>query len=244
MAQYTVFQREISLPRGTISRLLETALRAVAASQTGNDEDALKARSELERLVSALPESAELLRLALDPQTAGDEPVNPELLQPEVTAEVHSDDWRRSVPGFSATAWFATASDQDIIDLIDEGCGGNQTADSVAEACEDEHDGIADLFAYTRGGSCGFECHVSEPEAIAWLRRHRPHLAAYAEEGGTAIETPQGRFNIAIYQGPDAYEGEVIRNEETVGEAAGPTAIAVYEKLKDTYVLSVDAPAA
>jgi len=49
-----------------------------------------------------------------------------------IRAEVHSDDYVRQVK-FDATKWFESASDQEIINLINCDFGGDYPADSVAE---------------------------------------------------------------------------------------------------------------
>lgn len=99
----------------------------------------------------------------------------------KISAETYTDDHRIEVKSFDATPWFEEASDEEIEQLIAEEYGGNYTADSVAEkACEYDQC-VADMFTYLealpRGIDLrGFECHVDEEQARAWIAANRPHI--------------------------------------------------------------------
>lgn len=90
---------------------------------------------------------------------------------------------------FDATLWFEQASDADILDLARCGWGGDYPADAVAQHFAKTDDGLKGLFAYLEAirdlplkrDCCGFDCHVDEDEALAWLRQNRPHLLADIE---------------------------------------------------------------
>ena len=110
------------------------------------------------------------------------------LWEPRVSASLHSDDYRVSVPCFDATPWFAQARDEQIRALQEEGYGGNYTADSVAELAADYDPQVAQLYTYleivnSKETVCGSDCYVNPDEARAWLKIHRPHLLAHEQEG-------------------------------------------------------------
>lgn len=103
-----------------------------------------------------------------------------------ITAETHSDDYRVEVP-FDAEPWFAQASDAAIVALAACGWGGDFPADAVAQGMSDVDPEVAALFDYLesvnahRGPDtdpCGFECHVHDDAALAWLKTMRPALYA------------------------------------------------------------------
>jgi len=98
-----------------------------------------------------------------------------------IKAEVHSDDHNFEVP-FDAAPWFQQATVKDILELTECGWGGDYPADVVAHFMAERITSIAEMFRYLermhktpRG--CGFECHVDEPAAIAWLKINRPDMA-------------------------------------------------------------------
>ena len=93
-----------------------------------------------------------------------------------VTAECHSDDRVFEVT-FDASSFFDKASDEEIVALMECGWGGDYPADNVAESVEESNESIRELFSYVRRvKDMGFECHVNEEEAIAYLKIKRPHL--------------------------------------------------------------------
>ena len=97
----------------------------------------------------------------------------------KVPAECHSDDYLFECP-FDATPWLAKASAEDIIALADCGWGGDYPADEVAITMAGKNKEIALMFKYIERYNkkskehIGFECHVQEKEAIAWLEKNRP----------------------------------------------------------------------
>lgn len=107
-----------------------------------------------------------------------------------ISAEVYSDSSEVEIQ-FDALSWFQQADDEDIIDLADCGWGGDYPADEVAEffstdggpcdKCGQSKSGpTADLFAFLEVAnrysreSLGYECHVDENMARAWLKVNRP----------------------------------------------------------------------
>lgn len=119
-----------------------------------------------------------------------------------INAEVHSDDRAIEVT-FDAEPYLAQASDADILALIDCGWGGDYPADDVARFFEDTNEEIHGMFHYLetiRGlrshkDVCGFECHVDEKQAMAWVKAHRPHLVTTAAE-----RNPEGdRLFIGVF---------------------------------------------
>jgi hypothetical protein len=131
-----------------------------------------------------------------------------------IRAEAHSDDHIQEVE-FDASPWFRQASDQEILDLAACDWGGDYPADGVAEFMSGQNPDLDALFGYlhsihnlrSKTDCCGFECHVNSDDAIAWLKQHRPALAALLDEetptpqdvvpskGGSpshSVETPWG----------------------------------------------------
>jgi len=110
------------------------------------------------------------------------------LWEPRVSASCRSEDGRVEVSSFDVTPWFAQVGDERIRALQEEGYGGNRAADSVAEFAADYDPRVQQLFTYLeivnlKETVCGFDCYVDAVEAEAWLRIHRPHLLARAQEG-------------------------------------------------------------
>ena len=92
-----------------------------------------------------------------------------------IKAEAHSDD-RVFEVDFDATRWFKQASDEQITALIGCEFGGDYPADEVAVESSNWVYDLQPLFDYLERVDCGFECHVDETDARAWLRANRPHL--------------------------------------------------------------------
>src|SRR5947207_601044 len=99
-----------------------------------------------------------------------------------IQATVHTDDHAREVE-FDAAPWFEQATDDDIRALADCAWGGDYPADAVAQFFEGKDEDIGDLFAYLGHANeartamladrIGFECHVDQDEALAWLKGRR-----------------------------------------------------------------------
>ena len=100
-----------------------------------------------------------------------------------IKAECHSDD-RASEVEFDATPWFERASNKEIADLARCGWGGGDPADAVAEFCSDTDENVKKVFDYlniikddpSKKDCCGFECHVDQEDAVAWIRVHRAEM--------------------------------------------------------------------
>lgn len=102
--------------------------------------------------------------------------------KPEITANAYSDDRLYEV-SFNAAPWFANATYDEILALARCGWGGDYPADAVVHSTIDNGDSnhVADLSAMmeyvTKKKDLGFECHIDEGEAMAWLKAHRKDLA-------------------------------------------------------------------
>ena len=101
-----------------------------------------------------------------------------------IGATCHSDD-RVIEVDFDATKWFEEATDEDILELSDCGWGGDYPADSVAIFMADHNPEIESMFRYleyisqrlSKEDESGFECHVDDADAKAWIKTNRPQLA-------------------------------------------------------------------
>jgi hypothetical protein len=119
--------------------------------------------------------------------------------RPVIPAECHSDDHKVRAR-FDALPWFAQASDEDIRELAGCNWGGDYPADGVAQFLSGRHRRVARVFRYLSyrptfaysGDRVGFECHVSGPAALRWLREHRPALyeSLRGDPEGAAEEGP------------------------------------------------------
>lgn len=93
-----------------------------------------------------------------------------------IRAEVHSDD-RVIEAQFNALPWFEQASDEEIKALAKCDWGGDYPADEVAQHMADLDPNVRKVFDYVAlRVSEGFECHVNEDDARAWLTAYRPGL--------------------------------------------------------------------
>jgi hypothetical protein len=94
-----------------------------------------------------------------------------------ICANLFSDDFVFK-PTFDATEFFQQASLEDIVELAKIGWAGDYAADAVAEFFSDrtnmEH--VSDVLQYCRKNDIGFECHVSETDAMTWLQYNRPDV--------------------------------------------------------------------
>lgn len=94
-----------------------------------------------------------------------------------ISAKAHSDDWKAKAD-FNAHLWFDQASDEEVIDLAENGWGGDYSADVVALFMEERSLVIESLFEYIQISKMGYEVEINPDEAAAWLEKHRPHLYA------------------------------------------------------------------
>jgi hypothetical protein len=100
-----------------------------------------------------------------------------------IPAECHSDD-RVFEVAFDPLAWFEQADPEDIVELARCGWGGDYPADAVARFMAEQNGEVQALFdSLDRLGDLpshkdlrGFECHVEEEAALAWLRANRPEV--------------------------------------------------------------------
>jgi hypothetical protein len=100
----------------------------------------------------------------------------------KINAECHSDDFAVEVK-FDAEEWFKTADDDMIKDLASCDWGGDYAADRVAMEMAIVDEEINKMFDYVNAREeIGFECHVDENDAMAWLRENKPALYAKIKE--------------------------------------------------------------
>lgn len=97
-----------------------------------------------------------------------------------IHAEAHDDNHVLEID-FDAIPWFKQASDEAVRKLAECGWGGDYPADEVAIWSTDQNEGLAAMFKLIEtlantASKCGFECHVDEDDALAWLQRNRPEL--------------------------------------------------------------------
>jgi hypothetical protein len=147
----------------------------------------------LEDMVAAFRRHAlDLLRLSPEMQRilyedahdCIEEELEPVTTEPRISAVVH-DDHKACIVEFDARPWFEQATDEEIFALRDcalgpnrrkNRWGGAEESDWLAEFCEDYDPKIGRVFGYIMGRDCGFECYIKHDEAIAWIRKNRPHL--------------------------------------------------------------------
>lgn len=108
---------------------------------------------------------------------------------PIIPAECHSDDHEVEVE-FNAGRWLVEASDEDILDLLKCGCGGDYGSDAVAEHMAEHNEEVAIMYdyieAHNRGkrargrDTVGFECHVQVAPLMVWLSENKPEIYAQA----------------------------------------------------------------
>lgn len=102
----------------------------------------------------------------------GKEPSETRFRKITVSAETHDDDRLFETP-FDASAWFAAASDAEILALAACEWGRDYAADAVALWFDGRHAEITAMFSFKRSG---FECTVDRSDALAWIQQHRPYL--------------------------------------------------------------------
>lgn len=112
----------------------------------------------------------------------------PEKVAHRVGAEVHTDD-RCVEAWFDCTEYFEQASDKALVALAECGWGGDYPADDVARFFEGKNPEVSRVFRHLENirdlrshkDKGGFECHVDDTEAIAWIHANRPHLIRIQE---------------------------------------------------------------
>jgi hypothetical protein len=98
-----------------------------------------------------------------------------------IRAEVHSDDFVFKT-NFDATRWFENASNEELINLINCGFGGDYPSDDVARYFAETNEDVADVFDYLNIKPVGFECHVNVDDAENWIKNNRPNLKDYLND--------------------------------------------------------------
>ena len=105
-------------------------------------------------------------------------PTAPKTSSPTVTipADAHSDDHAVYIK-FDALAWFREVSAENILKLAKCGWGGDYPADAVVTYMQDYDENVKRLFSYLEiNRKVGYECHVNEESAMAWLADNRPEV--------------------------------------------------------------------
>jgi hypothetical protein len=98
-----------------------------------------------------------------------------------IPAEAHSDDYVIQAK-FDALRYFQEATAEEIVALARCEFGGDYPADEVADFLSEDFEGLGDLFKYldlkptSYGNAVGFECHIEQDKALAWLKVHRPEI--------------------------------------------------------------------
>jgi hypothetical protein len=107
-------------------------------------------------------------------------PENPVVTPLPIGAEVHTDDHDIEI-NFDASPWFAQASDSEIVELANCGWGGDLPADAVAQESVKWYPEIEAILDHKgpHKDLSGFECHVDESDAIAWLEANRPRMVKH-----------------------------------------------------------------
>jgi hypothetical protein len=101
-----------------------------------------------------------------------------------VAALVHDDDHRNAVT-FDAAPFFRSADPDVILAIAWHEWTGSYEADRVAEEAAQYDPRVEALFIVKPEG-VGFEVHVDPDDAIAFLTRNRPELAARVVENSEA----------------------------------------------------------
>lgn len=104
-----------------------------------------------------------------------------------IRAECHSDD-RVFEINFDATLWFEQATADQLRTLSACDWGGDYPADEIAQFMDGQPN-IGAMFRYCEASNAadrsrdhvGFECHVDQEDALAWLKEHRPGILTLIE---------------------------------------------------------------
>jgi hypothetical protein len=94
-----------------------------------------------------------------------------------ILAEAHTDDHQHAAV-FNAAPFFMQASDYTIRVIAEEGWGGHESADHVAEYLNGKDPAVTKMFVGKHAGpKQGFECNIDVDSALGWLKAHRPDLS-------------------------------------------------------------------
>ena len=104
-------------------------------------------------------------------------PTAPKTSSPTVAiqADAHSDDDAVLIK-FDALAWFREVSAENILALAKCGWGGDYPADAVLQYTPDNENEKRLLSYLHINPTMGYECHVNEESAMAWLADNRPEV--------------------------------------------------------------------
>lgn len=165
-------QLQVGLKKGSLSPGVQEVLTDGGASP-GLDVDAIDDLCETINCGGLLhrPEHPDVPR------------IDPELEAPVVHAEMHLSGFNAKA-SFAANRALAVADDDQLVELGVEDFFGCEASDRIAETEARWNHEIARLFdlLYLLGDvgveTFGFECRISQGEAMAWLKRHRPSVWA------------------------------------------------------------------
>jgi len=111
---------------------------------------------------------------------ATEEVKRPTVFQP-IAAMVRSDD-HHTCSSFECQDWFAQASDEDILQLADEGFKHEVMSDNVAKFFDGKKPGVTSTLGYVRSyvnsteKEMGFGCEIDVENALSWIKANRLHL--------------------------------------------------------------------
>lgn len=99
-----------------------------------------------------------------------------------IPARIYSNDCAH-YKEFDASEWFAVTTTESILQLAENGWGGEHIADELAKYAMATDDDIATIFQYVmylrHGGlRTGFRCEVDPVSALEWLAFVRPDVLA------------------------------------------------------------------
>lgn len=112
-------------------------------------------------------------------------PQSDEKPQATIPLEVYSDD-RVATAHCDALSWFEQAEDEVIASALTDTV--LRDIDHIARFMEKHDLNVARVFAYISfdpqnyGNSVGYSCDLDTAAAMAWLKKHRPHLAKQITE--------------------------------------------------------------
>ncbi len=144
---------------------------------------------------------------------------------PMIRAEVHADNFAETAK-FDALAWFGQAGKDEIVALARCGWGGDYPADDVARFFDGRPGfaAVSEVFAYASRHRSGFECHVHDNDALAWIEANRPEVFAALCEA--LDETPETlrplRAGTPGWDRDSSWSGGYETGAEAAAAAPGP----------------------
>jgi hypothetical protein len=106
---------------------------------------------------------------------------------PRVPAQIESDD-HAALQSFDATIYLAEAGEGAIEELAGCGWAGDYAADAVAWHLRDRVPEVGIVLSYCEERGHGFEVRLDATAARAWLRAHRPDLAARLDKPSDSLK--------------------------------------------------------